>query len=39
LGNAIKYSPQNGKITIATAETSRNIEIRIADEGIGIPKK
>ncbi len=39
LGNAIKYSPQNGKITIATTETSRNIEIRIADEGIGIPKK
>lgn len=39
LNNAIKYSPDGGKITCRLVETSDNIVISITDEGLGIPKK
>ena len=38
LSNAIKYSPEGTSITISLAHTDRNAEIRVRDQGIGIPK-
>lgn len=38
LGNAIKYSKQGGQITISVTRKERFIEVRITDQGIGIPK-
>jgi len=37
--NAIKYTPQNGSITITTMHVFDTITIKIKDNGIGIPKK
>jgi len=34
--NAIKYSPDGGPITITARPTDRYLEIRVADQGIGI---
>lgn len=36
--NAIKYSPQGGKITIATAGCTQGLRVSVKDEGIGIPE-
>ena len=36
IDNAIKYTPQGGKITIKTYEEDTNITITISDTGIGI---
>ncbi len=36
LTNAIKFTHRNGKISIFTTETDKNIEISIKDNGIGI---
>lgn len=39
ISNAIKYSFENGKITINTSKTRlHDLKIEIIDEGIGIPK-
>lgn len=35
--NAIKYSPKGGKIVIAGRVSNENVEVTVADEGIGIP--
>ncbi len=35
--NAVKYSPQGGKITISGRSSDGQVEITVADEGIGIP--
>lgn len=35
--NAIKYTPQNGKLTILLNRTEKYIKISIKDTGIGIP--
>lgn len=35
--NAIKYTPQNGKLTILLNRTEKYIKISIRDTGIGIP--
>ena len=35
--NAIKYTPQNGKLTILLKRTEKYIRISIKDTGIGIP--
>ncbi len=35
--NAIKYSPENSKITISIEEENGYVLVKIADEGIGIP--
>lgn len=36
LTNAIKYTPENGKITITSLIKDNNIEISITDTGIGM---
>jgi PAS domain S-box-containing protein len=35
--NAIKFSPEGGTITIAGRRRADSIEVRVSDEGIGIP--
>jgi two-component system phosphate regulon sensor histidine kinase PhoR len=35
--NAIKFTPQNGKITISSKVESDNLLVKITDTGIGIP--
>lgn len=39
IGNAIKYSPPKGTITIKTNQNKQNLIISIKDEGLGIGKK
>ena len=38
LDNAIKYSPERGRITVRTAQDKENITVRIRDAGSGIPE-
>ncbi|MBR2132773.1 MAG: HAMP domain-containing protein [Oscillospiraceae bacterium] len=38
IGNAIKYTPDGGKITITAGNTRKHVWAEIADNGIGIPK-
>jgi PAS domain S-box-containing protein len=35
--NAIKYSPDGGTVTISGRRKTDTVEIRVADEGVGIP--
>ncbi|MBQ9211942.1 MAG: HAMP domain-containing protein [Clostridia bacterium] len=37
LSNAIKYSPDGTDITISLRQSKNNAQIRVADQGIGIP--
>ncbi|MCA9370400.1 MAG: PAS domain-containing protein, partial [Candidatus Peregrinibacteria bacterium] len=37
--NAIKYTPENGKVSVSMRDTARAIEVVVTDTGIGIPKK
>lgn len=37
--NAIYFSPVNGKIKISVEETAKKIQLKISDEGTGIPSK
>jgi len=39
IGNAMKFSPDGGIITVAMAETDHEVKIIISDEGIGVPKE
>jgi two-component system phosphate regulon sensor histidine kinase PhoR len=41
LGNAVKYTPQDGKVTLSVAvnEESREVSVTIADTGVGIPEE
>lgn len=39
LNNAIKYSPDGGKITFSMKTTETQLIVSISDEGLGIPKK
>jgi len=36
LGNAIKFTPQGGRITIAIEMRERHVEARVSDTGVGI---
>ncbi len=38
ISNAIKYTPDSGKITLSAAPMEDGIEIRVSDTGVGIPK-
>jgi signal transduction histidine kinase len=37
LDNAVKYSPSGGTVTVGAARKRETVEVRVADEGIGIP--
>jgi signal transduction histidine kinase len=37
IGNAIKYTPNGGKIVVSTSVASGGVEIIVKDSGIGIP--
>jgi len=37
LGNAVKFTPQNGKITIKAYKKDKAVQIDISDTGIGMP--
>jgi len=39
IDNAIKYSPNGGKITISGRNAGKEVRVTVADEGIGIPKE
>jgi signal transduction histidine kinase len=38
IGNAVKFTPDGGHITVTLAETESSVEVRIADTGPGIPQ-
>ena len=38
LGNAIKFSPDGGQITVAVEDVGAAIQVSVADQGVGIPK-
>ncbi len=35
--NALKYSPQGGRVTVGARRGEGTVEVRVVDEGIGIP--
>jgi signal transduction histidine kinase len=35
--NALKYSPAGGTVTVGARRTDEAVEVRVVDEGIGIP--
>jgi PAS domain S-box-containing protein len=37
VGNAIKYSPGGGSVTVRTAPRGEGVELTVADEGLGVP--
>jgi len=37
VGNAIKYSPQNGRITVTVKAGKENVQVDVQDTGYGIP--
>ena len=39
IGNAIKFTPEKGKITLSTKPTDNFIQVNVSDTGIGIPKE
>jgi two-component system sensor histidine kinase/response regulator len=39
VGNAIKYTPQGGKVTVSARNCDDSMEIMVTDTGIGIPQK
>lgn len=38
LDNAIRYTPRRGKVTVSLKYAKKEIELSVADSGIGIPK-
>jgi signal transduction histidine kinase len=38
LDNAVKFSPQGGTITVAARRKTATVEVRVTDEGVGIPR-
>ncbi len=39
VGNAIKYSPEGGTVTISTRHENGNLVVTIRDQGVGIPQE
>jgi two-component system, OmpR family, sensor histidine kinase TctE len=38
LDNAIRYTPNGGRVTLSLKELENTIELRVEDNGIGIPE-
>lgn len=39
IGNAVKYTPENGCVSVKIVEQASHAEISVSDTGIGIPEK
>ncbi len=39
VSNAVKYTPDGGKIDMLVGTSGRNVFVRVTDNGIGIPEK
>ena len=39
VSNAVKYTPDGGKIDMTVGTSGRNVFVRVTDNGIGIPEK
>jgi two-component system phosphate regulon sensor histidine kinase PhoR len=39
IGNAIKFTPEKGKITISTQKSDGMVQVNVADSGCGIPEE
>ncbi|WP_062200872.1 cell wall metabolism sensor histidine kinase WalK [Massilibacterium senegalense] len=39
ISNAMKYSPEGGKVTFQLIKLGKHIRVSISDEGVGIPKE
>ena len=39
IGNAVKYTPSGGSVTVALRRVGEEIQIEVADTGIGIPEE
>ena len=39
MSNAVKYTPDGGKIEIHVGKSGKNVYVRVSDNGIGIPEK
>ncbi len=37
LGNAVKFTPHKGRITVAACRKDRSLEVRVVDTGCGVP--
>ena len=37
VGNAIRFTPAGGHVTVRVVDAGRNVEIRVEDTGVGIP--
>jgi signal transduction histidine kinase len=38
LDNAVKFSPEGGTVTLAARRRSDTVELRVTDEGVGVPE-
>jgi two-component system, OmpR family, phosphate regulon sensor histidine kinase PhoR len=36
--NAVRYSPAGGRVTVGARRAARAVEVRVEDEGVGIPR-
>ncbi|NTU42012.1 MAG: HAMP domain-containing histidine kinase [Nitrospirales bacterium] len=39
LGNAVKFTPQGGQVTVSCRENDGTVEVSVSDTGTGIPKE
>ncbi|HEY72707.1 MAG TPA: sensor histidine kinase, partial [Thermoflexia bacterium] len=39
VGNAVKYTPAGGNVTVAMSRVRDGIEVQVIDDGIGIPEE
>jgi len=39
ISNAIKFTPENGQVTVSVKHEGENLAIRVSDTGMGVPKE